>query len=246
MKKLFATFALIAFLIGSATAKGEIPLIGSTAPSFTAETTNGKLTFPEDFGESWKILFSHPQDFTPVCTSELLELAYHNNDFEALDVKVAVISTDELKIHHLWKAHIEELDYKDRGPQKIYFPIIDDHGAKASETYGMLHKPVSTNRDVRGVFVIDSDNKIRSVNFYPMEVGRNISEILRLVEALKTTDEQKVQTPANWNRGDDVLVPYFPYTAEELRKNPEIQNNYYSVGNRLWFKKGVKTSETTN
>ncbi|MGC9355854.1 MAG: redoxin domain-containing protein [Mariniphaga sp.] len=246
MKKLFVTFALFAFIIGSVNAKGEIPLIGSKAPSFTAETTNGKMTFPESFGDSWKILFSHPQDFTPVCTSELLELAYHHNDFEALDVKVAVISTDELKIHHLWKAHIEELDYKDRGPQQIHFPIIDDHTAEASETYGMLHKTVSTNKDIRGVFVIDSNNTIRSVNFYPMEVGRNISELLRLVEALKTTDEQKVFTPANWNNGDDVLVPYFPYTAEQLNANPEIQDQFYSVGNRLWFKKSDKISENVD
>ncbi len=85
--------------------------------------------------------------------------------------------------------------------------------------------------------MIDAHNIIRSVNFYPMEVGRNISELLRLVDALKTTDEQKVFTPANWNNGDDVLVPYFPYTAEELSENPEIQDTYYSVGNRLWFKR---------
>lgn len=243
MKKLFVTIALFAFIISSVNAKGEIPLIGSKAPSFTAETTNGKMTFPDSFGDSWKILFSHPQDFTPVCTSELLELAYHQGDFDALDVKVAVISTDEVKIHHLWKAHIEELDYKDRGPQKIYFPIIDDHTAEASETYGMLHKPVSTNKDVRGVFVIDSNNTIRSVNFYPMEVGRNIPEIIRLVEALKTTDKQKVFTPANWNDGEDLLVPFFPYTAEELSKDPNLKDKYYSVGNRMWFMKGNELVE---
>jgi peroxiredoxin (alkyl hydroperoxide reductase subunit C) len=243
MKKLFVTIAMFAFIVGSVNAKGEIPLIGSEAPSFTAESTNGEITFPEGFGKSWKILFSHPQDFTPVCTSELLELAYLNDEFEKMDIKLAVISTDELKIHHLWKSHLEELDYKNRGPQKIHFPIIDDHGAKVSETYGMLHKPTSTNRDIRGVFIIDANNIIRSVNFYPMEVGRNMEEILRVVAALKTTEEQKVFTPANWNDGDDVLVPYFPYTAEELSKNPKIQEDYYSVGNRLWFKVGDKTTQ---
>jgi len=243
MKKLFVTVALFAFIVVSAGAKGEIPLIGSVAPSFTAESTNGEITFPDSFGKSWKILFSHPQDFTPVCSSELLELAYLNDEFEKMDIKLAVISTDEVKIHHLWKAHLEELDYKSRGPQKIHFPIIDDHGAKVSETYGMLHKPTSTNKDIRGVFIIDSNNIIRSVNFYPMEVGRNMQEILRVVAALKTTEEQKVLTPANWNDGDDVLVPYFPYTAEELSKDPQIKDNYYSVGNRLWFKKTVKVTQ---
>ncbi len=238
MKKLIVSITLVAFLMGSAFADdNKIPLIGSKAPSFTAKSTNGKIKFPEGFGDSWKILFSHPQDFTPVCTSELLELAYLHDDFEAMGIKVAVISTDELKIHHLWKAHLEELDYKDRGPQEVHFPIIDDHEAKASRMYGMLHEPVSTSRDVRGVFVIDSNNKIRSVNFYPMEVGRNIHEILRVVKAIKTTDEQKVFTPANWEDGDDVMVPYFPYTAEQLEKDPKITEKYYSVGNRLWFRK---------
>jgi peroxiredoxin 2/4 len=241
LKKLFATFTLVAFLMGNALAQNnqdnKIPLIGSKAPSFTAETTNGEITFPDDFGDNWKILFSHPQDFTPVCTSELLELAYMHDEFETLGIKLAVISTDELKIHDLWKAHLEKLNYKNRGPQKIHFPIIDDHGAKISETYGMLHEPVSTNRDIRGVFVIDSNNTVRSVNFYPMEVGRNIHEILRVVTALKTTEEQKVFTPANWNEGEDVLVPYFPYTSEQLEKDPEITKKYYSVGNQLWFKK---------
>lgn len=238
MKNLFATFILVSFLMGNATAQdNKIPLIGSKAPSFTAETTKGEITFPEDFGDNWKILFSHPQDFTPVCTSELLELAYMHDEFENLGIKVAVISTDEVKIHNLWEAHIEELDYKNRGPQEINFPIIDDHEAIASKTYGMLHEPTSTNRDIRGVFIIDSNNTIRSVNFYPMEVGRNIHEILRVIMALQTTDEQKVFTPANWNDGEDVLIPYFPYTTEQLEENPKITENYYSVGDRMWFKK---------
>lgn len=244
LKNLFVTFTLTAFLMGNAIAQdnkdNKIPLIGSEAPSFTAETTNGEITFPEDFGDSWKILFSHPLDFTPVCASELLELAWLQDEFEALGVKVAAISTDELKFHKLWKAQLEELDYKNRGPQKVEFPIIDDHEAKISRQYGMLHEPVSTTRDVRGVFVIDSENTIRSVNFYPMEVGRNIHEILRVVTALKTTAEQRVLTPANWSDGEDVLVPHFPYTSEQLKKNPEITERYYSVGNQLWFKKVAK------
>jgi peroxiredoxin (alkyl hydroperoxide reductase subunit C) len=238
MKKLFVTFAMAAFIIISAAAEGnKIPLIGSKAPSFTAESTNGEITFPESFGTSWKILFSHPQDFTPVCTSELLELAYLNDEFNTLDVKLAVISTDDLKMHKMWKAHLEDLDYKGRGKQKVTFPILDDHKAEASKIYGMLHEPVSTNKDIRGVFIIDANNIVRSVNFYPMEIGRNIEEILRIVAALKTTDESQVFTPANWNEGDDVLIPHFPYTAEQLANDPTVKDGYYSVGDRLWFKK---------
>jgi peroxiredoxin 2/4 len=241
MKRILLTLTATAILLGSAVAEGnKIPLIGSKAPSFTTQSTNGKITFPESFGNDWKILFSHPQDFTPVCTSELLELAYMHENFEKLGAKLAVISTDELKIHHLWKAHIEDLDYKNRGQQKVHFPILEDNKAEASKLYGMLHEPVSTNRDIRGVFIIDANNIIRSVNFYPMEIGRNIDEILRTVIALQTADEAKVLTPANWNEGDDVLIPHFPYTAEQLENNPEIKNNYYSVSERLWFQRGSK------
>jgi len=239
MKKLVLFLTVAVFLTISVTAQdNQIPLIGSEAPSFKAESTNGKMTFPDDYGKSWKILFSHPQDFTPVCSSELLELAYLQDEFKKLNTEIAIISTDEVKIHNLWKTHLEELNYKERGPQTIYFPIIDDHEALASRKYGMLHEPTSTTKDVRGVFIIDKNNKIRSINFYPMEVGRNMQEILRTVEALQTTDETKVLTPANWIKGGDVLVPYFPYTAEQLEKDPDVAKQFYNVGNRMWFKKG--------
>ncbi len=235
MKKLFLTFATMAFFLGSV--YSQIPLIGSTAPSFTAKSTEGKMTFPDDFGNSWKILFSHPQDFTPVCSSELLELAYMQKDFDKLGVKIAVISTDDVNQHNLWKAHLEELDYKNRGTQKILFPILDDHSATVSKKYGMLHQPISTNKDIRGVFIIDGNNIVRSINFYPMEVGRNMGEIIRIVEALQTTEKEEVLTPANWNEGDDVMVPYFPYTKEQLAADPDLENEFYNVGNRMWFKK---------
>jgi peroxiredoxin 2/4 len=239
MKKILLTIAVAVFVSGHLIAQGEkIPLIGSKAPSFTTESTQGKITFPESFGNNWKILFSHPQDFTPVCTSELLELAYMQNDFNKLGVKLAVISADDVKMHNLWKAHLEDLDYKGRGKQTINFPILDDKKASASRLYGMLHAPVSTNHHIRGVYIIDSKNIIRSVNFYPMEIGRNIDEIKRIVVALQTTDDTQVLTPANWNSGDDVMISHFPYTAEELKNNPDIKNSYYSIGDRLWFKKG--------
>lgn len=239
MKKFLFGIVITAALVISTSSRGSssIPLIGSKAPSFTAKSTDGKIKFPQDFGRSWKILFSHPQDFTPVCSSELLEMANLKKDFEKLNVKVAVISTDDVEQHLLWKEYLETVDYKNRGQLKIEFPIIEDTKATVSETYGMLHQPTSTNRDIRGVFIIDGNNVIRSINFYPMEVGRNMNEIVRIVEALQTADQNQVLTPANWNEGDDVMVPYFPYTTKELESNPELKDQYYSIGNRLWFKK---------
>lgn len=218
----------------------KIPLIGSKAPVFSANTTNGKLTFPTDFGKSWKILFSHPADFTPVCSTELLDLAYYQPEFDELGIKVAVISVDNLELHQMWKSHLEELNYKNRGPQKITFPILEDQKATAANLYGMLHEKESTERYVRGVFIIDSEDIVRSVNFYPMQIGRNISEITRTVEALQKSDADHVLTPANWNEGDDVMVPNYPYTKQQLADNPNLKDDYYSVGNRIWFKKANK------
>jgi len=240
MKKVLLSTVTVMLFTVTVLSQDKIPLIGSTAPSFTAKSTNGKITFPDDYGKSWKILFSHPQDFTPVCSSELLELAYMQKDFEKLGVKFAVISTDDVAQHLLWKEYLQELDYKGRGHQVINFPIIEDVKAKASRSYGMLHEPTSTVKDVRGVFIIDPNNIVRSINFYPMQVGRNMIEVERTIEALQRADKDQVLTPANWNDGDDVLVPYFPYTKEQLAANPELKDEFYNVGNRMWFKRGNK------
>jgi peroxiredoxin (alkyl hydroperoxide reductase subunit C) len=238
MKRIILTLVLgIFFMTTTFAQKGEIPLIGSKAPSFTAETTNGKITFPEDYGKKWKVLMSHPQDFTPVCSSEISELAYVQKEFVDLNAQVAIVSCDGVADHLRWKAWLEGLDYKGHGPVKIEFPIIDDHSHVVSKEYGMLHSPTSTNKDVRGVFIIDPHNIIRSINFYPMQVGRNMKEIERLLVALQTADKEMVCTPANWKLGDDVIVPHYPYTSEELASNPSVADNYYNVGGYIWFKK---------
>lgn len=132
------------------------------------------------------------------------------------------------------------MDYKGRGAQKIDFPIIEDHSHLVSLQYGMIHEQVSTNKDIRGVFIIDPKNVIRSINFYPMQVGRYMQEIERTLVALQTADKELVCTPANWKDGDDVLVPHFPYTDAQLASNPELKDIYYNVGGYLWFKKVAK------
>ena len=241
MKKLVLTFASAVFLLGIAFSQStKIPLIGSEAPSFTAETTNGTLNFPNDYGKKWKILFSHPQDFTPVCSSELSELAYMQKDFEKLGAKIAIISSDNVAEHKRWKTWLEGLDYKGRGLQKIEFPLIGDELHVVSKLYGMLHTPTSSNKDIRGVYIIDPNNVVRSINFYPMQVGRNMQEIERILVALQTADREMVCTPANWKNGDDVIIPHFPYTEGELAADPGIKDDFYNVGGYMWFKKANK------
>jgi peroxiredoxin 2/4 len=242
-----AIFGLLMLLFTSATFAQEkgnsgIPLIGSAAPAFTAETTNGTLNFPGDFGYSWKILFSHPQDFTPVCTTEIMELAKLQDKLQSFDVKIAIISTDTKERHLLWKKSIEEMLSTDSQPVEIKFPLIDDSKTEVSQLYGMIHAPASTTKDVRGVFIINPDNIVKCIFFYPSSVGRNMDEIVRSVEALQTAQATRLFTPANWEPGNDLLVPvlYYPYTEEDLAKNPEIKNQYYKEGSFIWFKKNRK------
>jgi peroxiredoxin (alkyl hydroperoxide reductase subunit C) len=236
MKRILFAAILCLFILG-AMGQNEIPLIGSKAPEFIAKTTNGELKFPNDFGKSWKILLSHPGDFTPVCTSEILKLAEMQDEFEKINVQLAVISTDDVSLHQSWKGSIEEIKQEGKESVVIKFPLIDDKNAVVSRKYGMIHKPVSTTENVRGVFVLDEDNIVQSVNFYPANVGRNMDELLRLVVALQESKEQNVLLPVNWQKGDDVLVPYKPYTDKDVAENPEITQKYYQVGTSMWFKK---------
>lgn len=232
---------LLAFLvIGSLSLhaqekKNSIPLIGSQAPSFKAESTTGKLNFPNDFKNSWKIIFSHPKDFTPVCSSELLELAYNQKDFEAINTRIIVISTDVIGQHQTWIEALEEIADNNNRSVKIEFPLIADNSMDVSRKYGMLHEPVSTSESVRGVFIIDPENVIRSVQFYPMEIGRSIPEIKRSVLALQMiTENNDVFTPANWEPGDPTLIPYL--TKEDKKKielsDPEIQHQSWFLNYR--------------
>jgi len=238
MKKLGSLF--IAILVGIiAWSQSGIPMIGETAPSFTANTTNGKLNFPEDFGKNWKILFSHPKDLTPVCTSEIMELAKMQDEFNKLGVKIAIISVDNVSTHLQWKQLMEDILQDETDSVKIDFPFIDDSNAKVSNRYGMIHAWENPTRDVRGVFVISPENVIQTINFYPMNIGRNLEEIKRSIVALQTAKEDNVLLPANWNEGDDVLLPYVPYSQSELDENPDLENKYYKVGVNMWYKRGT-------
>ncbi len=243
MKNRLVLFVML-LLLGSnlwAQDKGNaIPMIGDDAPSFTTETTTGVLNFPGDFGHKWKIIFSHPRDFTPVCSSEVLTLAHMQDGFEKLNTKIVIVSTDDLQKHFMWKKALEETAWKKMEPTKISFPLCDDSKFSISRSYGMLHLTASTTKDVRGVFIITPDNKVAAIYFYPMNIGRNMEEVKRTLVALQTADgkgKDRFLTPANWQAGDDLLVPQFPYTEKELKANPNLKSEYYNVGSYMWYKK---------
>ncbi len=232
MKKVLMFFSIL-FIAVTLTWSQEVkvPELGSVAPSFTAQSTNGEINFPADYGKSWKILFSHPKDFTPVCSSEILELAHDQKVFDDLNTKIVVLSTDLLDLHKSWKDALQELHYKNWDPVKIGFPIVSDESLQVSKEYGMLHSVTSTSQNIRGVYFIDPDNKIRAIFFYPNQVGRNIKEIERTLVALQTTYKNKdIVTPADWTHGEDVIVPVVSQTERQNLGKPGT--DYYQVA---WF-----------
>jgi len=198
----------------------RIPLIGTKAPSFKAPSTNGPLAFPGDFGGQWKILFAHPRDFTPVCSSEILDLAYRQEEFRALGAQIVVLSVDRLVSHQSWKADLEDISFKGREKVKIEFPLVVDSSYAISYKYGMVDTQVKGGQSVRGVFFIDPDNVVRAFQFYPSEVGRSTDEILRALQALQAHDShENVVLPVNWHPGDDFMKPFLtPEDKEELKK----------------------------
>lgn len=208
------------------------PLIGEKAPSFKAESTLGSVNFPKDYGNNWKVLLSHPADFTPVCTSELLELAQANKEFSDLGVNIVILSTDDIERHKSWVKSMEELTYNGVKNVKFSFPLCEDPKFEASRKYGMIHPNANSTRNVRGVYIIDDKNIIRSIMFYPMETGRNIEEIKRTIVALKKSDSDQVYTPANWNPGSDVIVPF---VSNNQQTGSNIANNKDGIYSVSWY-----------
>jgi alkyl hydroperoxide reductase subunit AhpC len=184
--------------------------LGDVAPDFEAETTQGRIEFHDWIGDSWAVLFSHPKDFTPVCTTELGYMARIQPDFESRNVKIIGLSVDPLDKHEDWAKDIEET--QGTAPQ---YPIISDADFNVSKLYGMLASDVSgdpgdrtpaDNQTVRNVFVVGPDKKIKLILVYPMTTGRNFDEVLRVIDSLQLTANHKVATPAQWQQGDDVII----------------------------------------
>jgi peroxiredoxin 2/4 len=217
--------------------ESRIPLIGETAPSFKAESTKGPINFPQDYYGKWKILFSHPADFTPVCSTEILELADAQEDFKKLNTQLVVMSTDSKNSHIEWVNSLEEIKYKGRETKEIDFPLVSDQNLQISKSYGMIHPYSSSTRDVRGVFIIDPNDKIRAIFFYPLATGRNIEEIKRTIIAMQLTDQKNIFTPANWQPGEDVLLPA-PATKEDADRLAENWDpKLSSLAWYIWFTK---------
>ena len=175
--------------------------LGDIAPDFTAQTTQGTINFHEWIGDSWALLFSHPADFTPVCTTELGKTALLKGEFEKKNVKVIAVSVDDLDSHNRWIPDIEEVNNV-----KFNFPIIADEGRKVAELYDMIHPNASEKATVRSVFIIGPDKKVKLTLTYPASTGRNFQEILRVIDSLQLTANYSVATPADWKNGEDVII----------------------------------------
>jgi peroxiredoxin 2/4 len=186
----------------------SMPLIGDDAPAFTATTTQGVINFPEDYKGKWVVLFSHPADFTPVCTTEFMTFAHMQNDFEAINTKLIGLSIDSLYAHIAWLRTIKEkIEYKGMKDIEVNFPLIEDIRMNVAKKYGMVQPNASNTQAVRAVFVIDPEAKVQAVIYYPLSNGRNMDEIKRLILALQKSRKDGVATPANWQPGDDVIIP---------------------------------------
>ncbi|MBP2312192.1 peroxiredoxin [Azospirillum soli] len=186
--------------------------LGDTAPDFTQDSTEGKINFYEWAGDSWVVLFSHPKDFTPVCTTELGEVSRLKLQFQQRNVKVIGLSVDPLDDHRRWAEDIAETQ-----GYALNFPLLADADRHVSDLYGMIHPNASDTTTVRSVFVIDPNKKVRLTITYPASTGRNFEELLRVIDSIQLTEQYKVATPVNWHQGEDVII--VPSVTDEEAKD---------------------------
>jgi alkyl hydroperoxide reductase subunit AhpC len=193
--------------------------LGDTAPNFQAETTEGHIDFHEYLGDSWGVLFSHPADYTPVCTTELGKTALLKSEFDKRNVKALAVSVDPIEKHIGWKNDINETQNC-----SVEFPLIADEDRKVSELYGMIHPNASATATVRSLFIIGPDKKIKLMIIYPASTGRNFVEVLRVIDSLQLTANYSVATPADWKAGEDVIVVPAVSTEDAQKKFPKGLN----------------------
>ena len=185
-----------------------MPRIGDTAPSFTADSTQGPINFPADYSGKWVIFFSHPADFTPVCTTEFITFASMQDEFEKYNTELVGLSVDGLYSHIAWLRTIKEkIAFRGMKDIEVTFPLVEDVSMEVARKYGMIMPGEDSTKAVRAVFVIDPKSIVRAVIYYPLSTGRNFDELLRLIKALQTADHYDVATPADWRPGEPVIVP---------------------------------------
>ena len=216
----------------------RIPLIGEAAPAFKAETTQGEINFPEDYKGKWVILFSHPADFTPVCTTEFMTFASMMEDLKKRNCELIGLSIDSIFSHIAWLRTIKEkIVYKGMKDIEVTFPLIADIKMDIAKKFGMVHPSSNDTHAVRAVFYIDPKGIVRSLMYYPASAGRNFQEIMRLLIALQTADEHSIATPADWQPGEDVIIPPPGSCGTAKDRVDEQGDDYYCLDWFMCFKK---------
>ena len=215
----------------------RMPLIGEDAPAFKAITTQGEINFPEDYKGKWVILFSHPADFTPVCTTEFMTFASMIDEFKAINTELVGLSVDSLYAHIAWLRRIQELEWKDMKHVNVTFPLIEDIRMEVANKYGMIQPNASNTQAVRAVFIVDPNGKIRTILYYPLSTGRNFDEIKRIILALQKADSDHCATPADWRPGDDVIVPTAGSCGTARERMENQSEDQYCLDWFLCFKK---------
>jgi peroxiredoxin 2/4 len=219
------------------TTVSRIPRINEPAPEINAKSTHGVIRITDYTSKGkWVMLFSHPADFTPVCTTEFVEFARRHNDFERLNVQPVGVAVDSIYAHIAWVRNIEE-----NFSVRIHFPVIADLDQKVAQIFGMVHEAVSDTATVRAVFFIDPKNMIRALLYYPLNLGRSVDELLRVFEALQTADQNACALPANWKPGDAVIVPA-PITQADAQKRVESNGNGLEVTDWYFTKKKLSAA----
>ncbi len=218
----------------------KMPLIGEKAPAFGAVTTQGKINFPEDYKGKWVILFSHPADFTPVCTTEFMTFASMADEFKALNTELIGLSVDSLYAHIAWLRKIQDLEWCGMKNVEVKFPLIEDIKMDVAKLYGMIQPGQSDTQAVRAVFIIDPNAVIRAILYYPLSMGRNFDELKRMILALQKADSDKCATPANWRPGDDVIVPTAGSCGTAKERMESKDENTYCLDWFMCFRKEKK------
>ncbi len=215
----------------------RMPLIGDKAPEFKAVTTQGDIDFPADYKGKWVILFSHPADFTPVCTTEFMKFATMADEFADINTELVGLSVDSLYSHIAWLRKIQDIEWGGMKGVEVKFPLIEDIKMDVAKKYGMIQPNQSNTQAVRAVFIIDPEGVIRTILYYPLSTGRNFDELKRIIVALQKADSDGIATPADWRPGDDVIIPPAGSCGTAKERMDDKSDDMYCLDWFMCFKK---------